>query len=152
MLPYLLGENALMLPLNEHDHTFGYERGNSSVEWDVSAIWDAVEHLPVVKIPISMVSDAVMEASKTWKKDDWERVKEADLSYPPIVSSELTQFNIDPYKVVQSYLIIDGYHRTMKAIKAGHKELEVKMISVMPAPKSTKGTPFKINGLNFNWR
>ena len=152
MLGYLLGENALMLPLNEHDHTFGYERGDSMVEWDVSSIWAAAENLPTVKIPISMVSDAVMEASKAWKKDDWDRVKEADLSYPPIVSSELTQFNIDPYKVVQSYLIIDGYHRTMKAIKAGQKELEVKMISVMPPPKTTKGKPFTIRGLNFHWR
>ena len=152
MLAYLLGENALILPLNEHNHTFGYERGKSMVEWDVSAIWQAAENFPVVKIPIEMVEYAVMEASKSWKKDDWDRDKEADLSYPPIVSSELTQFNVDPYKVIESYLIIDGYHRTMKAIKAGQTELEVKMISVMPAPKTTKGTPFKINGLNFNWR
>lgn len=119
------------------DHTFGYNRNNSSVIWDVKDIWEAAENLPTEMFDVKILYDLVKDKEKHFTKDDYDRIKEADTKYPIITNADVT-------------IILDGVHRIFKLNKVGG-EVAIKRLNKMPEPIEVKGKPFKIKGLNFKW-
>lgn len=124
-------------------HTFSYEHDGSHVTWDVRDIWAAVEHAPTIQLPISIFKPLTVEVFKYYDADDRRRVKEADLNYPIIIPES---------SVRNGKGIIDGFHRLCKHIQLNHTMADFKIIKEMPLPREVKGKPFKIPGLEFEWR
>jgi hypothetical protein len=122
------------------DHTFGYSNGESEVIWDVKDIWKAAENIKVINVDIKNFNDLIDKVQLDYDNDDWERVNEANIDYPIIVG-----------KRKKGYIVIDGFHRLAKHRNLKHNRIPVKVLKQMPDPISTKGTPFKIEGLNFIW-
>ena len=123
-------------------HTFSYEHNGSIVTWDVRDIWKAVKDIKAVNIPLSNLNHFGKEVYKEYDKEDIERIDQADLAYPLIVSGQ-TYFN--------PKIIVDGYHRLFKARKLKLKTIQVKLIKKMPKPLYCEGKPFEIEGLDFDW-
>lgn len=120
-------------------HTFGYEHDGSFVEWDVTDIWEAAEKIRPVKKRLQPLLEQIRSAHEDYDDDDFKRVEEADLSYPPILSPG-------------GHLILDGVHRLYKHKQLGHEWIYVKILAKMPLPAYLGGKPFKIKGLEFEWR
>lgn len=119
------------------DHTFGYSNGESEIVWDVKDIWKAADKLPTEMMDIKYLYSIVKEKEKNFTKGDYDRIEEADTSFPIIVNGDCT-------------LILDGVHRIFKLVKfAG--EVSIKRLTNMPKPIEVSGKPFKIKGLNFIW-
>lgn len=118
-------------------HTFGYSSKGSEVIWDVKDIWKAVEKLPTEMMDVQHLYSLVKDKEKDFTKDDYERIEEADASYPIIVNGNCT-------------LILDGVHRVFKWVKVGG-ETAIKRLTKMPTPIEVSGKPFKIEGLVFQW-
>jgi len=59
---------------------------------------------------------------------DQQRIKEADLTYPPIVL--VSDSKVDK--------IIDGNHRVQKAIRLGYKEIDAKPVTLEQLPSVYK--------------
>lgn len=119
------------------DHTFGYEVNGSSVVWDVKDIWAAAEKLPVEMYDVELLYKLVKGKEKHFTKDDYDRIEEADTTYPIITNGDAS-------------IILDGVHRVFKLIKVGG-EVAIKRLSKMPDPIEVRGKSFKIKGLKFNW-
>jgi len=103
--------------------------------WDLKEIWDASKDIEPAKIKVSDLWDSRYKNAWCWQHEEEElnnefflhhmqRVLEADLSYPIILSEE--------------NLIFDGVHRLVKA-----KYLNLKYINCVKFktdPKVSKGT------------
>ena len=133
-------------------HTFGYESGDSEVIWDVADIWKAAEQLKVKRMPLEEFRTYIEHIRRHYDKEDETRIREADLSYPPIISSGYTTVEIVEGSMAKVPLIIDGCHRLAKMIDLDKKWVDVKIMQTMPTPLYVKGKPFSIEGLNFTWR
>lgn len=118
---------------------FGYIDGDSSVMWDVRDIWQAVENLPTIKLPVSMFVEAVKEVRKNYNNSDISRVNKADLKYPIVVNNQ------------EPFLVVDGFHRLNKHLQLNNELIPCKRLDVMPYPYAIKGKPFNIPGLTFEW-
>ena len=113
--------NLLLLEeSSKPDHTFGYTDGISHVEWDIQVIWDAVEKLPVRKLDISKVKEYVKNVRSNYDAEDIARIKDADLSYPIIISKHTTKVSLSNGKIIETILVIDGFHRLCKLIDMGN--------------------------------
>lgn len=118
---------------------FGYVEGDSTVIWDVRDIWEAVENLPIIKLPISQFMEMVKQVRENYNSSDTARVNKADLKYPVVVNAR------------EPLLVIDGFHRLNKHIQQNNKLIPCKRLDKMPTPYFVKGTPFNIPGLSFEW-
>lgn len=123
-------------------HTFSYQSGDSEVTWDVRDIWKAVEDLPEVKVGVITLKKQYNKVSVNYTEDDYERIEEADLTYPIIISKPIGDSHS---------LIVDGYHRIGKCLEEKIPTIKVKYIKKMPRPLYCKGKPFTIEGLDFDW-
>ena len=133
-------------------HTFGYESGGSEVIWDVADIWKAAEHLKVKRMALDEFHTYIEHIRRHYDKEDETRISEADLSYPPIISSGYNTVEIAEGSIAKVPFIIDGCHRLAKMIDLDKKWVDVKIMHSMPTPLYVKGKPFLIEGLNFTWR
>jgi hypothetical protein len=133
------------------NHTFGYSNGISHVEWDIQDIWDAVEKLPIKRLDISKVKEYVKDVRSNYNAEDIARIKDADLSYPIIISKHTKKVNLSNGKIIETIVVIDGFHRLCKLIDMGFKTANVKVIDKLPTPTYTEGDKFTVNGLNFDW-
>jgi hypothetical protein len=133
-------------------HTFGYDKGKSSVEWNVDELWKYTENFPVKVINISEIREYVKHVASSYDTDDWERVKDADISYPIIISANSTSVTLESGKKITTPLIIDGFHRAVKLLRNNATFIKVKIVRKMPLPNKVSGKPFKINGLDFEWK
>lgn len=118
-------------------HTFGYETNHSSVVWDVEDIWKAAEKLPTEMYDVGLLYKIVEAKQEHFTDDDYDRIKEADTSYPIITNGDVT-------------IILDGVHRIFKLKDVGG-EVSIKRLKKMPKPIEVEGKPFKIKGLSFDW-
>lgn len=125
------------------NHTFGYQHDGSTVIWDVVDIWKVAERLPTIRIPLDYFTGAISDVQEEYDNEDWDRVDSADISYPILVG-RLTESD--------GYLVIDGFHRLAKYQQRKLKTVSAKVINRMPTPCYVKGKPFKIDGLNFDWK
>lgn len=120
-----------MNPSSEKGHTFSTQRGGDYCQWNVLRLWDLAESLPVRTKPIVELK----ELENTWLQDlrhpstadfpdaEWERIMEADLNYPIILSS--------------TGEIMDGYHRVAKAFSLGIPTIQYRQFETDPEPDFT---------------
>ena len=118
--------------------------GRSGAVWDVRDLWKATEGLEVILIPISDFIPILRTVEDDFNQSDYERVKEADLSYPIIVSRV-------PNSDVP--LIIDGYHRLVKAYKKPNTFfIRAVYLDVLPLPTKLIGKKFSVEWTKFEWK
>lgn len=111
--------------MNKPEHMFAYELETGQVAvYFVRNLWKLAANLPVEQIPTDDLIPNVKSAFIDWKEDDWNRVDEADLSYPIIIGP--SEFGI--------YKIYDGYHRAMQAITNNHAYISAQRLHELPAP------------------
>lgn len=99
--------------------------------WDVQKLWLEFESLEPVdwKIPESFKED--WSWGQTHPSDHIERCLNADLSYPILVWEDD---------------IIDGSHRTIKALAQGQKTIRARVITELPPPdEETDPDPIESN-------
>ena len=132
LIEELISGDNLLKESSATSHTFGYSNGHSDVEWNVDVIWKAVESLPITRIHISELEEYINHVRSDYDKDDYDRIKEADTRYPPIISKYKGNITTTSGKVIQSYLVIDGFHRLCKLLDSGKKVIDVKVIDKMP--------------------
>lgn len=123
-------------------HTFSYEHNGSEVTWDVRDIWRATKTLPITKIQVKDLKKDYDKVAKEYTDEDYERIKEADLTYPIIISKPVGD---------SKQLIVDGYHRIGKCLEENIPTIKARYIKKMPRPLYCKGKPFTIPGLDFDW-
>ena len=123
-------------------HTFSYEHNGSEVTWDIRDIWRATKSLPAVSIQVKDLKKQYDKVAKDYEEDDYERIKEADLTYPIIISKPVGD---------SKQLIVDGHHRIGKCLEEKIPSIKAKYIKKMPRPLYCKGEPFTIPGLEFDW-
>lgn len=125
----LLLEEAYMLVLENKD-TLGmdttWEDGNIKV-----TITDVIKYLDEQKIPVKQVNTSNLKnilINQDYKNKQKDRVSNADLNYPIIVSVKDGKYKS----------ILDGNHRTYKAIQQGITKLPVRELNLNVAPKEFK--------------
>ena len=141
-----------MSELKMPENTFGYVHNGSTVIWNVEDIWRAADSLKITTLDIDYFHEMMANVQLEYDEDDWRRVEEADLSYPPIISSGYNTVEIAEGSIAKVPFIIDGCHRLAKMIDLDKKWVDVKIMHSMPTPLYVKGKPFLIEGLNFTWR
>lgn len=123
----IYGETALdLLGYNEDmGHQFSTVIENVRYAWDIENLWLEVESLDAVdwEIPEHFKDD--WSWGKTHPADHIERCMNADLSYPILIWDGA---------------IVDGCHRTVKALAKGQKTIKAKVIVNIPPPDS-EGEP-----------
>lgn len=103
-------------------HTHSYETTSGEIHaHDVTDLWAHTAALPVEHLPLEVAVRTFNGYINTFDSDDWDRVIEADLSYPII-------FN-------DTYGVVDGCHRCVKAMLLGEIHIAVKRMATYPAPK-----------------
>lgn len=117
------------------DHTFSYQKGNSSATWDVKDLWKSAESVKSEMYDVQSLLSLVKDKEKHFDKDDYERIEEADQTYPVIVSADAT-------------VILDGVHRVFGYAKVGG-EMAIKRLKILPEPITFKGNPFSVGGSKF---
>lgn len=101
-------------------HTHAYEMAGGAVHsHDVENLWAATESLPTIDLPIVRVLQ-FLKPSSIKVKDEWDRIQEADLSYPIIFHT--------------TNGIVDGWHRVIKATMNGQETILAKIIEEYPSP------------------
>lgn len=102
-------------------HTFAREELDGSIHaYDVTHFWEAVKNLPVITMDITIPLSCINHMVNAYDAEDWYRVATADLSYPIIVN------DING--------VLDGCHRTMKAVLLGHTTVNVVRLNNLPPP------------------
>lgn len=120
------------------------DNGSGGAMWGVRDLWNAAEGLEVILIPMSDFIPILRTVEDDFNQSDYERVKEADLTYPIIVSRV-------PGSDVP--LIIDGYHRLVKAYKKPNTYfIRAVYLDELPLPSKLIGEKFSVGWINFEWR
>lgn len=117
------------------EHTFSYQKGDSSATWDVKDLWKSAESVKTEMYDVQVLLSLVKDKEKHFDKDDYERIDEADQTYPIIVSADAT-------------VILDGVHRVFGYAKIGG-EMAIKRLKKLPAPIEFHGKPFSVGGSSF---
>ena len=99
---------------------FSYEDYNGIHVFHVEDIWDIAEGVPAVEIDIRHALADINAAVNGYDRADWERVANADTSYPIIAFAP------------QGNTIMDGYHRVMKRVMEGHTTVMVQLVHKLP--------------------
>ena len=102
-------------------HTFAYQDIDGKVrEYDVHDLWIHTAHTPVIDINLELVIGCINDYVNSFTPDDWDRVLNADLSYP-IIINDISG-------------IVDGCHRTVKAVFLGYTSISAKRLVEFPTP------------------
>lgn len=102
-------------------HTFAREELDGTIKaYDVYGLWKASENLEVFNIDLTTVLSRINNMVNGFTPDDWQRVMEADLSYPIIVN-DITG-------------VLDGCHRSVKAMMLGYTTIRAVRLNHMPPP------------------
>ena len=111
-----------MKMINFNKHTASFRLNDQKIgTWLVPTFWELTKNQNVVIIPTSELIDIILGyVNNDYDEDDWNRVELADLSYPIIVSD--------------TYGILDGCHRVVKAYLLGHTEVVCVRLNTLPAP------------------
>lgn len=88
----------------EHDSLFH----SNGKDYDLNKVFAITENKRIFQISLSMVEALVDLDTKNLRNIDWRRVDNADLQYPIILS-----------RCGDSFIIVDGYHRFIKAVTTG---------------------------------
>lgn len=89
-------------------------------QYVVSELWELTKDEPVFDIGIDIVIPMFNSFINDFTSDDWYRVINADLSYPIIVND--------------TYGILDGCHRTVKAMMLGMETIRAVRLNDLPEP------------------
>jgi hypothetical protein len=99
--------------------TFGLTRNQTTSLWDVEKLWAYSESLPAVDWEIPESFKSQWSWGDDSPEDHVQRCVNSDLAYPILVWNGK---------------IIDGCHRTIKALALGHKTVSAKVIGELPPP------------------
>ena len=100
-------------------HTFSVHRNHVTSLWDVKRLWELTKDLPTIDWEIPSGFTDQWSWGEDSPSDHVQRCIDSDLAYPILVWDGK---------------IIDGCHRTIKALALGHKTVSAKIIDVMPEP------------------
>lgn len=114
-------------------YTFSFYGNQSYVQWDIRDVWKMMEGQPVTQLPIEPFVRRHEFMWRSYNKHHLERVKQADLSYPILV----TRLADADY-----HMLIDGGHRLFRHYQLGHKTVPVQFVDKMPPPVVQKGSKF----------
>lgn len=137
LLEELLSESVTIM---NGSHTFSYIQDNNEMIWDVYKFWDLVKSARIYTVPIAKFNKLFAEKMRDFSKDDWLRVKESNLNYPIILNGNHND---------NDNLILDGYHRLLKAKQLNHQFITVQYIDFLPPPDTVIGTTFKVKNLKY---
>ena len=117
---------SMMGVINEglHDTSWEDEKGNKVTLIELIKV---TEDIPVQNIPVKDLESKITNSD--WDEDDYRKVETANLKYPIMV------FVNDNGKILT---IIDGNHRTQKAVNKGLKTIKGKLIPINGLPKHMK--------------
>lgn len=89
-------------------------------EYSVQALWKAVKDKEVFDLDITLPIKCINNFINVFTSDDWYRVINADLSYPIIVND--------------IHGVLDGCHRSVKAMLLGHETICAVRLNDLPLP------------------
>ena len=102
-------------------HAFAREELDGSIKaYDVHEFWNAVKDMAPFELDINIPIGCINSFINKFTQDDWDRVIEADLSYPIIVNDISG--------------ILDGCHRSVKAMLLGHTSIKAVRLNDLPEP------------------
>lgn len=113
-------------------HCYGESRGTEMLVWDVHKLWEKAAALPVHELRLTDLEPVLAQRRCRFWPDGYSapsyldlaacagRVKEADLSYPIILSAEGA--------------VMDGMNRLTKAWVLGHETVRAVRFPVTPEP------------------
>lgn len=121
-------------------HTFEYEDDSGVTRtWDVHKLWKLASSIQPKHVPIANFKDKIdmwlRRDTKNFREekgivslylDDFDRIRNADLSYPIIV-------------MANGVFIMDGMHRLMKSWLSGSSTVLVAQFKTDPPPDKTTG-------------
>ena len=97
------------------NHDMATEREDGRIyQYHVPDMWKHVEDFETTEIDLSTLVKCINDFINRFDSSDWQRVIDADLSYPVIVNDVIG--------------IADGCHRTVKAMMLGYTHLTCKHI------------------------
>lgn len=110
--------------MNFDNHIHAVEGFDSKIRcWHVPTLWEYVKDYEIIEIPITNVIECINNYINNYDADDWDRVINADLNYPIIVNDISG--------------IVDGCHRTVKALFLGMETIQAVRITEYPEPVRT---------------
>lgn len=102
-------------------HTFAREELDGTIKsYDVYKFWELSKDLEIFDIDLTIPISRINNMINQFNNDDWQRVKEADLSYP-IILNDVTD-------------VLDGCHRCVKAMLLGHTSIRAVRLNNLPEP------------------
>lgn len=102
-------------------NTHSFQVGSGEIHCHlVEDLWAAVDGIEPKPYPIGEMLKTFQEHYANFNASDWERVAEADLSYPIIYNEKNG--------------VVDGRHRVIKALMSGERVIHVKVLNVYPEP------------------
>lgn len=108
--------------MNFDNHDYAHEDIDGKIKsWHVPDLWKYTENFEVIDVPVESIIKTINMFINIFNADDWERVINADLSYPVIIN-DITG-------------IADGCHRTVKAMFLGMDTIKAVRIVDFPEPK-----------------
>ena len=134
----LYGDNVLELIGYHEDmnHQFSTVIEDVRYSWNIENLWLEVENLEPVEWEIPEHFKDSWSWGQSHPAEHLERCLEADLSYPILIWDGA---------------IIDGCHRTVKALALGKTSIQAKIITNIPPPEDeTEPDPMESND-NVSW-
>lgn len=102
-------------------HTFAREELDGTIKsYDVYMFWGLSKDLEIFDIDLIIPINCINNMINQYTNDDWQRVMEADLSYP-IILNDVTG-------------VLDGCHRCVKAMLLGHTSIRAVRLNNLPEP------------------
>ncbi len=102
-------------------HTFAREEIDGSIKsYNVYEFWELVKNHESFDIDLTIPIACISNMVNKYTPDDWQRVIEADLSYP-IILNDITG-------------VLDGCHRCVKAMLLGHATIRAVRLNDLPEP------------------
>lgn len=107
--------------MNYDEHVVSNEGEDGKIySYHVPTLWNMVADHEILEIDIVDVIRCFNNFINQFNEDDWDRVIKADLTYPIIIND--------------IYGILDGCHRTVKAMMLGQTTIMAKRLNDLPDP------------------
>lgn len=130
----------------EQTFTSSDGQGNG-VEWRVVDLLAHAKSIDVTSVRVDKFEGYLAHISKSYTKDDWTRVHQANLKYPILIGSGEFVFSDDGLGRSYPY-IFDGVHRLVKAWKSGVAYIDARVLSTLPKPVVV-GKGRTLNGMRY---
>lgn len=102
-------------------HIFAREDTDGTIKgYNVYDIWEITKDFPVLDLDLDIVIRCINSNINHYTADDWLRVQEANLEFPIIVNAATD--------------VIDGCHRSVKAMLLGHTKIKAVRLDNLPNP------------------